>query len=553
MYNPIVMSDIPKKSMATVMESYSIDLSTAAVVQDVVSVQNYDSLYQEAVFSDGKKSIKPIEEQVAVLKQILMDEVEKQINSEKASKDATGNKKPEVYKFKPDEFWKRQEIKKLEDVVKDTFGFRTVQILPYIEKYRSKTDDFESTQLNCSTYFFDRYPIDGLVSDDGFYDKTHSISIDIRLSLGLIKLLTPAELTAVLLHELGHNIDPAMVTITYAKTNIISKYLTDRKKELSKGEKKLIELKKNKKGFISSTIGSLLVALGIAASFVTAIGLMISAIFKGSKKNNEDADGRLNDSLMTKLKEAIKEDAKSEFGRKDYTEAFADNFSRMYGYGPQLSSALGKMYKKMDEEVRSRFSREKDRQRCIMDMIHNGLKNEHKTDVHRIKALIREYYEDINDPNTSKEVKKQLMDDVKEVEKVLDMYLNDFDAFQNNINRIISEEIDAVSPPKKSDESKDEENKDSGNGKEDEGLSESVIVTYFDESKKAYEKLMKQKESLTTAERAEVKKLFGQSTACSFAKDKDGYFCYTHRCRSDSYPAIADIPQKDVNFVRSTS
>ena len=186
-------------------------------------------------------------------------------------------------------------------------------------------------------------------------------------------------------------------------------------------------------------------------------------------------------------------------------------------------------------------------------MLFRSLKNEHKTDVHRIKALIREYYEDINDPNTSKEVKNQLTDDVKEVEKVLDMYLNDFDAFQNNINRIISEEIDAVSPPKKSDESKDEENKDNGNGKEDEGLSESVIVTYFDESKKAYEKLRKLKESLTAAERAEVKKLFGQSTACSFAKDKDGYFCYTHRCRSDSYPAISDIPQKDVNFVRSTA
>ena len=76
-------------------------------------------------------------------------------------------------------------------------------------------------------------------------------------------------------------------------------------------------------------------------------------------------------------------------------------------------------------------------------------------------------------------------------------------------------------------------------------------VTFF-ESKKAYEKLIKAKETISSSERTEIRKRFG-STACSFAKDKDGYYCYTHRCRSKSYKTIADIPDKDVKFVSSTA
>ena len=480
---------------------------------------------------------------MAIVRKLLMDEIEKQANSEKSNKKAN---KSDPYKFDPESFWKCQELKKLEDTIKDIFGFRSVQIQPFIEKYKSKKDEFESTMINCFTYFVDRYPIDGLVTDDGFYDKTHSINMDLRITLGLIKLLEPDELTAVLLHEFGHNIDPAMVSIEYAQTNILSKYLTDRKKSLSKAEKKLVENNKHVKGFMTYTITSMLIAAGVVLSFIAAIGMVISSIVKGMSKNIGASKGRINDSLAGKLKKIIKDDAKSDFGRREFSEAFADNFARMYGYGPQLGRAFVKMSLKLSETINSRFSREKDRQRCIMLMISQSLKDEHKTDVHRIKSLIREYYEDINDPNVPKQVKDQLRDDVKEVEKVLDMYMNSFSEFQNNIYRMISEEIDAVHPLSKSETQEDNKQND---------IKESAVqrLIYFDESKKAYERLKKLKETLTPSEREEVKKMFGQSTQCSFARDKDGYFCYTHRCRSRSYPTIADIPQKDVDFIRSTS
>jgi hypothetical protein len=64
----------------------------------------------------------------------------------------------------------------------------------------------------------------------------------------------------------------------------------------------------------------------------------------------------------------------------------------------------------------------------------------------------------------------------------------------------------------------------------------------------------KEHESLTPDEREQVKSRFGdfEEVGCSFAKDSDGYFCYTHRARSDSYESIAKIPKSKVEFIEST-
>ena len=38
----------------------------------------------------------------------------------------------------------------------------------------------------------------------------------------------------------------------------------------------------------------------------------------------------------------------------------------------------------------------------------------------------------------------------------------------------------------------------------------------------------------------------------SVKKDDKGYYCHTHRARSDSYPSVDEIPDKDVTFIEST-
>jgi len=57
---------------------------------------------------------------------------------------------------------------------------------------------------------------------------------------------------------------------------------------------------------------------------------------------------------------------------------------------------------------------------------------------------------------------------------------------------------------------------------------------------------------LTSKERDRVKELFGDDLECSFAKDKQGYYCYTHRARSKSYKRLEDIPESKVEFIGST-
>ena len=58
---------------------------------------------------------------------------------------------------------------------------------------------------------------------------------------------------------------------------------------------------------------------------------------------------------------------------------------------------------------------------------------------------------------------------------------------------------------------------------------------------------------LSSEEYAMVDKRFGKNRECSFAKDKKGYYCYTHRARSKSYETINKIPMKDYKFICSTS
>jgi hypothetical protein len=67
-----------------------------------------------------------------------------------------------------------------------------------------------------------------------------------------------------------------------------------------------------------------------------------------------------------------------------------------------------------------------------------------------------------------------------------------------------------------------------------------------------YIRTAKKREYLSPRERAEVRQRFGIDLGCSFAKDEDGFYCYTHRARSDSYESISDIPNSVVDFIEST-
>lgn len=387
------------------------ELSTENVIR-LKDYSNPGDYFSEAVFKDGKKSVEAVEKAFEAIKAELELEIETQKKSRKKED-----------RFNPEKFFKHEVFKKLEDVLMDIFGFRSVIIEPLQEKYDRKNDEFESKMMNAFIYNMDRYPIEGLLTDKGFYDKSKSTYIHIILTLGIIRNLEANELTAVLLHEFGHGIDPALVTISYTDTNILTKYLTDRKDKLTDKEK---ERKKN----LSRSV--ILAIIYLLAFSIPIIWDWVSKRIFGKDKVREDK--------MKRIKYVIKKD-KDKFNRIEMAEAYADNFARMYGYGPELMKALKKLNKENFKGL-SRIKIEALRETVLLGITVSMIKDEHKTDIHRIKNLIKEYENDINDKKTPKKVKEQMEEDKKELELILKSYTEDFDEFQNLINKTLLEELD---------------------------------------------------------------------------------------------------------------
>jgi glycosyltransferase involved in cell wall biosynthesis len=170
-----------------------------------------------------------------------------------------------------------------------------------------------------------------------------------------------------------------------------------------------------------------------------AIGDFIYKILPKSMK--EKIDKKRAEKIEKKIRALLKKYDSELFKRQTYSEAYADNFARMYGYGAPLMRGLHKLDKKLEKDINTYIKREADRRKCIMNFTECLLRDVHKTNVHRARNIIREYRKEIDDPNTPAEVKKQLEADVKELEIFLDKYLNDFSEMQNNINKVINENI----------------------------------------------------------------------------------------------------------------
>lgn len=393
----------------------------------------YDKYYQEAVFIHGKETIKPIEKCIAEVHNELMTQLG--IETDEKGKQKQANKA----NFNWDKFYKSYNFKNLEDEIQKIFGFRSVEIIPLKEEYLNKDKEFYYNCINAYTTMINRYPIDGLVTEKGFYDSTHSISLMITFTNTAIRDLTPGEFVGVLLHEIGHNCDPALVDIKYTQVNILSKYLTDRKDKITNAERKIAK----------KSIGAEILAGGIIIIFYILAAIMSIGGFKQLWRNIVNgiknlfhikiSDSELN-SRLERVKKQVEQD-KKQFNRQEYSEAFADNFARMYGYGSELASALKKIDIETQKQYKSWYDLERNRQEAIIQLIKYTLQDEHKTEIHRIHALIREYKKDIEDKTLPKDVKKKMEDDLAELEAVYNSYTDDFDNFYKRCIEMMKEQL----------------------------------------------------------------------------------------------------------------
>lgn len=512
------------------------DLYESEDGSEILLAESAESLqvFTEAVFQDGEKQLEPLIPKVQAIKDALENELKE--------------KKSE---FAPKAFWRNPLWKDLENEICKIFGFKNVTIAPYIERYNHKEDVFQSREINAFVYNNQRYLINGLLTDKGFYDETKSMELDVRVSLGLLRLLDTKEFIAVVLHEFGHAIDPALVDIKYHATNVLTKYMTDREKEIKPKEK--ITMRDVLGELMETGIIIIFLPIILAASLVE-IG---KAIYQGFQMlfNKKNYTKKMSDKYLEKITKAIRSDH-TKFNKKYYAEAYADNFARMYGYGPELISALKKLSKDFDKRVCDRSGNEILRQKIIASITKDVINDCHKTDIHRARALILEYKKDIDDPNTPPIVKKQLQEDLKELEIIVDSYTKDFSDFQNKVNKKINEELqkleeEAEDGSDKKDEKEAAEKKEESKNNKDEEKDKNINEYVITESNKAYEKLMNDIKSTTKEERGKARRIFG-NVGCSLAKDKDGYYFATHRARTKSYENIEDIPKSKVRFVDST-
>lgn len=484
------------------------------------SVNQDKNIFTEAVFNKGKETIQPV-----------IELIEKVRNYASEYMDGVADSKAEAA-FKT--FTKIEEFKKLEDAFVKAFGFRSVVIYPYSMGYSKKNGGYDHGDINAFTYTEQRYVIEGLVTDKGFYDSSHSLSFEMYIHVNAFLKLEASEILAVIIHEIGHNLDPALVDIKYTETNILSKYLMDRKGKLNKSEERHMELSKKEHKMAAEVIELIILStyIGIIA-LIMLLPKIITGISKALFKKTK---------LYDKLSKVVN-NRKDKFDKVENAEAFADNIARMYGLGKELISALNKI----TVTTLERFKSEKERQWAIGQITKYTINDEHGTIYDRAYSLIKEYQKDLDDPMIPKKVKVQIKEDMDSLKDFLNYTKDNSDEFENNIKKII---LDAIDKEGLMDDVID---KDAADKKEEQPVTESVSHSgedWLTESKYGKKKMYR---SLLPEERTEAKKKFGSHWACSIMHDRDGYFCTTHRCRSKSHPTIDGITQKEFDFVSSTS
>ena len=551
MYEPFKLSEISPDNF---MERFSLSLDIPSEPADTPSI------FTEATFVDGKKTLAPL---VAEF-QSLKDQLEEQIKKE--GKD-----------FSALNYVRNLKFKQLEDNLRKSFGFRNIEIICENDFYSPEEDTFRSKYdgqkvFTAYTYPTWRYPIDGLVTDKGFYDSTHSINTEITFSLNLLRLMTAEELVGIFLHEFGHNLDPALVDITYQNVNVYSKYLTDRQGSINDKEKKIA--KKTK-------FGALLAIVGVF-TLMGFIGWLINKIKQAIRNRNWDEKDALGE-----FKKQLAAD-KSKFDRYYSSEAFADNFARMYGFGPACLSGIEKLerhyagirndYYKVgtNDSPKTRIQKEKMRQQLILDMMGRAMKGVHKTDIHRIHALMKEYESELKDKSVPAKVKKDIEADMKELKLVLDKYLNEYSNFEKRVYQIIWDDLESKSLPvttlDPNGSAPDTEGQiEKGAAPADDDKTKPVTeagalgVHFYTEAELvAFTESSDGTRSLNKKERDYVVKKFGKdvcdqvSFVCEVTRHHGdtvvrGYYCKTHRARSKTREKLEDMTEKEVKFVASTS
>ena len=341
-----------------------------------------------------------------------------------------------------------KEWQDLRKAFEDTFGFYSVSLILDISSELPNASTFPvSMALDANV----RTPFAVSVKGRGIkYDKKQKFCTIIYVGAPLLfsKTLTSAEILAVLLHEIGHNFDTAVLpgfmgipiiqvlyTISQSDLNQLpvlflylttpGRYINNRINNIIQSDKGLLRIRNMITLFIyrMSYFESIVDKLLYPIMKVRNLHNVISAIFIAPV-------------IVARL---VLEANVFTY----YSETFADSFATLLGYGPELQSALVKLDDVTDEGVGiDNFIKQIPLvghflgvNEFIWDHIASMIDG-HPNKNARIKTSINLLEKDLNDPRIDKKTKYQVQSDLKKLNKIYDEFnrledTNDIDYTQD--------------------------------------------------------------------------------------------------------------------------
>jgi len=335
------------------------------------------------------------------------------IEIEKLFESMSNKMKVDPKKCNPNKY---PENKKVEKLFCKVFGFKKTYL--YWEPFNQANG--YTLSLNSLILFSDKKNAIIKRSDTGFYDESGKSILTVYLSNGLILRdgLTPPELTATILHEIGHNFD-------ISKFHLIE-YMIDAVKTLGTSVKEYgkLDIDKVKEDYYDKTSDE------------------NDYYYNHSTKRdhyNKITDKRL--ASMYKINTwlsgilaihtinfTIAFSPFLQFARlgSKKSEIFADSFASAYGYSVDLISAL----KKLDKEKELYYKPKTGFTRFLYDLdnfnteVFLAFSDCHGMNQERCKDCLKKLNWDLNHNDFPPELKQELINKINETKKIYDSFVD---------------------------------------------------------------------------------------------------------------------------------
>lgn len=245
---------------------------------------------------------------------------------------------------------------------------------------------------------------------NGYYDNSHSLVMFVQMENFLVTGadLSPAEMTAILLHEIGHNFDwrPESIAEEISKDidqNIVRnyKYFMD---YYNSDSKSLEYQQKHMPGLANFRRASRKIRDAIN-NFKTSIDMTLMAPLTKAAYSNLDYYYK-------------------EYAKDTRSEAFADTFAACYGYGPEIPPAL-------DKYIRACYVNKPEKKHTgLMGFFYDmtlfqydyitwaSTGGGHRSDQQRMDTIIKKLKSDLNDPELDAATKKVLQNEINRAENM---------------------------------------------------------------------------------------------------------------------------------------